>query len=52
VPRVQRAVMLIRRKNRALSPLAQRVWGIVRDTAALSAAADSGVGATAPKPAS
>jgi len=38
-PRVQRAIMLIRRRNRALSPLAQRVWSIVRDNAALSAAA-------------
>jgi DNA-binding transcriptional LysR family regulator len=37
VPRVQRAIMLIRRRNRALSPLAQHVWGIVRDTVALSA---------------
>jgi DNA-binding transcriptional LysR family regulator len=46
-PRVQRAVMLIRRGNRALSPLAQHVWGIVRDTASLSAATFSG--ATAPK---
>jgi hypothetical protein len=42
VPRVQRAIMLIRRRNRALSPLAQQVWGIVRDTAALSATAESG----------
>ena len=39
VPRVQRAIMLIRRRNRALSPLAERVWAIVRETAALSAAA-------------
>jgi DNA-binding transcriptional LysR family regulator len=46
VPRVQRAIMLIRRGNRALSPLAQRVWGMVRETAALSAA--TGSGATAP----
>lgn len=38
VPRVQRAIMLIRRRNRALSPLAERVWAIVRETAALSAA--------------
>jgi DNA-binding transcriptional LysR family regulator len=38
-PRVQRAIMLIRRRNRALSPLAERVWGIVRETAALSASA-------------
>jgi DNA-binding transcriptional LysR family regulator len=48
VPRVQRAVMLIRRRNRALSPLAQRVWGMVRDTAALNASADSGVTVPAP----
>jgi DNA-binding transcriptional LysR family regulator len=42
VPRVQRAIMLIRRRNRALSPLAQRVWGIVRETAALSASTAPG----------
>ena len=42
VPRVQRAIMLIRRRNRALSPLAERVWGIVRETAALSASAAPG----------
>jgi len=42
VPRVQRAIMLIRRRNRALSPLAERVWGIVRETAALSASAEPG----------
>lgn len=41
VPRVQRAIMLIRRHNRALSPLAERVWGIVRETAALSGAVAS-----------
>jgi len=48
VPRVQRAIMLIRRRNRALSPLAQRVWGIVRETAALSASTAPG---SATKPA-
>lgn len=37
VPQVQRAIMLIRRRNRALSPLAERVWALVRETAALSA---------------
>jgi len=42
VPRVQRAIMLIRRRNRALSPLAERVWGIVRETAALSASTEPG----------
>ncbi|GER12759.1 LysR family transcriptional regulator [Variovorax boronicumulans] len=38
VPNVQRAIMLIRRRNRELSPLAQRVWRMVRETAALSEA--------------
>lgn len=33
VPRVQRAVMLVHRRNRAPSPLARRVWQLVRDTA-------------------
>ncbi|MFM9921940.1 LysR family transcriptional regulator [Variovorax sp. H27-G14] len=50
VPRVQRAIMLIRRNNRALSPLAQRVWGLVRETAALSAAAASGAAAPTSAP--
>jgi DNA-binding transcriptional LysR family regulator len=31
-PRVQRTIMLIRRRNRALSPVAGRVWGLVRHT--------------------
>ncbi|MET0544400.1 MAG: LysR family transcriptional regulator [Variovorax sp.] len=34
VPRVERAVMLVHRRNRAPAPLAQRVWQLVRDTAA------------------
>ncbi|RYF33206.1 MAG: LysR family transcriptional regulator, partial [Comamonadaceae bacterium] len=37
VPEVQRSIMLVRRRNRALSPLAERVWALVRETAALSA---------------
>ncbi len=36
VPRVQRDIMLIRRRNRALSPLAERVWALVRETAVAS----------------
>lgn len=37
VPQVQRDIMLIRRRNRALSPLAERVWNLVRETATVSA---------------
>ena len=37
VPRLQRKTMLIRRHNRALSPVAERVWALVRTTVALSA---------------
>jgi len=33
VPRVERRVMLVHRRNRAPSPLAQRVWQLVRETA-------------------
>lgn len=36
VPTVQRAIMLIQRRNRTLTPIAQKVWGIVRETVALS----------------
>ncbi|VTU31246.1 LysR family transcriptional regulator [Variovorax sp. PBL-E5] len=36
VPRMQRAIMLVHRRNRAPSPLAQRVWRLVRETVALS----------------
>ncbi len=32
-PRVDRDIMLVHRRNRALSPLAQRVWELVRDVA-------------------
>ncbi len=32
LPRVQRDIMLVHRRNRAPSPLAQRVWQLVRDT--------------------
>ncbi|MDB5730517.1 MAG: LysR family transcriptional regulator [Variovorax sp.] len=32
-PRVQREIMLVHRRNRALSPLAQRVWQLVREMA-------------------
>jgi len=38
VPRVQRAVMLVHRRNRAPSPLARRVWEMVRETARATAA--------------
>ncbi len=31
-PRVERRVMLVHRRHRALSPLAQRVWNLVRET--------------------
>ncbi|AMM25437.1 LysR family transcriptional regulator [Variovorax sp. PAMC 28711] len=37
LPRVQRNIMLIRRRNRALSPVAERVWALVRETVAASA---------------
>ena len=33
VPRVERAIMLVHRRNRAPSPLAQRVWRLIRETA-------------------
>jgi DNA-binding transcriptional LysR family regulator len=33
LPRVQRSIMLVHRRNRAPSPLAQRVWGLIRDVA-------------------
>lgn len=33
-PRVERAVMLVHRRNRAPAPLAQRVWQMIRDTTA------------------
>ena len=33
VPRVERRVMLVHRRNRAPSPLSQRVWRLVRETA-------------------
>ncbi|MBS0294521.1 MAG: LysR family transcriptional regulator [Proteobacteria bacterium] len=33
VPRVDRDIMLVHRRNRALAPLAQRVWDLVRDMA-------------------
>ncbi|RYF70989.1 MAG: LysR family transcriptional regulator [Comamonadaceae bacterium] len=36
VPRIERAIMLIRRRNRALSPLAERVWALVRETVAVN----------------
>ena len=37
VPRTQRSIMLIRRRNRALTPPAQRVWALVRDRIAATA---------------
>jgi DNA-binding transcriptional LysR family regulator len=33
LPRVQRSIMLVHRRNRAPSPLAQRVWGLIREVA-------------------
>ena len=32
LPRLERTVMLVRRRDRALSPVAERVWRIVSDT--------------------
>src|SRR5690606_25330956 len=32
-PRVERAVMLVHRRNRAPAPLAQRVWQLIREIA-------------------
>ena len=37
VPRIQRAIMLVHRRNRAPAPLAQKVWRLIRDIAALDA---------------
>ena len=34
VPRQQRAIMLVHRRQRAPGPLAARVWGLIRDTVA------------------
>lgn len=34
VPTVKRSIMLVHRRNRAPSPLAQRVWALIRDVAA------------------
>jgi DNA-binding transcriptional LysR family regulator len=34
LPRVERDIMLVHRRNRAPSPLAQRVWALVRETVA------------------
>jgi DNA-binding transcriptional LysR family regulator len=34
VPKVKRSIMLVHRRNRAPSPLAQRVWGLIREVAA------------------
>ncbi|MDN0083578.1 LysR family transcriptional regulator [Crenobacter sp. SG2305] len=33
-PSVERSLMLVRRKNRSLSPLAETVWALIRDVAA------------------
>jgi DNA-binding transcriptional LysR family regulator len=38
LPRIQRAIMLVHRRNRAPSPLAQRVWTLIREEAARRAA--------------
>jgi DNA-binding transcriptional LysR family regulator len=32
LPRLERTVMLVRRRERALSPVAERVWRLVSDT--------------------
>jgi hypothetical protein len=43
MPRVKRTIMLIRRRNRALSPVAERVWTLVRETVeATGAGTDQG----------
>jgi len=34
LPKVQRTIMLVHRRNRAPSPLAQRVWSLIREMAA------------------
>jgi DNA-binding transcriptional LysR family regulator len=34
LPRMQRSIMLVHRRNRAPSPLAQRVWDLIREMAA------------------
>ena len=34
VPRIERTVMLVHRRNRAPAPLAQRVWQLIRETTA------------------
>ena len=33
LPRVDRDIMLVHRRNRALSPLAQAAWELIRDVA-------------------
>ncbi len=33
LPRIQRSIMLVHRRNRAPSPLAQRVWALIREVA-------------------
>ena len=37
LPRMQRSIMLVHRRNRAPSPLAQRVWDLIREMAAARA---------------
>ena len=34
LPRINREIMLVHRRNRALSPVAQAAWDLVRDVAA------------------
>ena len=41
-PRVQRSIMLVHRHNRAPTPLAQRVWRLIRETAQRKSGSDSG----------
>ena len=37
LPRINREIMLVHRRNRALSPVAQAAWDLVRDVAAQQA---------------
>ncbi|MES2532101.1 MAG: LysR substrate-binding domain-containing protein [Pseudomonadota bacterium] len=43
LPRVQRDIMLVHRRNRAPSPLAQRVWQLVRETVQAARPPDANV---------
>lgn len=37
VPRVERSIVLVRRANRALAPVAEVVWGLVHEVASARA---------------